>query len=75
MSKDKIESFKKSWLEEIAKIEKQAIDSRGDQAFLFTFDCTFRHLFFPFAGLAAAVWFLLVQVLPQKNSETMYKPV
>ena len=29
MSKDKIEKFKKAWLEEITKIEKRAIDSHG----------------------------------------------
>jgi len=29
MSKEKVETFKKSWLEEIAKIEKRAIDSHG----------------------------------------------
>jgi len=29
MFKEKIENFKKSWLEETAKIEKRAIDSHG----------------------------------------------
>jgi len=44
MSKDKIESFKKSWLEEIAKIEKQAIDSRGVYLIYLSFDRD-KHVF------------------------------
>jgi len=38
MSKDRIENFKKSWLEEIAKIEKRAIDSHGVYLLYLEFD-------------------------------------
>ena len=44
MSKDKIENFKKSWLEEIAKIETRAIDSHGVYLIYLRFDRE-KHLF------------------------------
>jgi len=44
VSKDTLENFKKSWEGEIAKIEKEAIDSHGVHAIYLRFDLS-KHLF------------------------------